>query len=74
MPIIYSFNYYNLNLLQTLNYSKIYKKILKPTFIFNERLILNHKNLIKIKFQIITIKKKLHRSNIHRPFSTASQN
>lgn len=73
VPIIYSFDYYNLNLLQTLDYSRIYEKMLKPAFIFDGRLILDHEGLMKIGFQVVTIGKKLHRSNVHRPFSTASQ-
>ena len=52
---------------------KIYEKMLKPAFIFDGRLILDHEGLMKIGFQVVTIGKKLHRSNVHRPFSTASQ-
>lgn len=64
---------YNFYLLQTLDYSRIYEKMLKPAFIFDGRLILDHEGLMKIGFQVVTIGKKLQRSNVHRPFSTASQ-
>nr|XP_022323181.1 UDP-glucose 6-dehydrogenase-like isoform X3 [Crassostrea virginica] len=57
----------------TLDYSRIYQKMLKPAFIFDGRLILDHEALMKIGFQVVTIGKKLQRSNVHRSFSTSSQ-
>lgn len=48
--IIYLFDYYNFNLLQILDYSRIYEKMLKLVFIFDGRLILDYEGLMKIGF------------------------
>ncbi|KAG4082297.1 nucleotide sugar dehydrogenase [Neocallimastix lanati (nom. inval.)] len=43
----------------SLDYNRIYKQMMKPAFVFDGRLILNHKELKNIGFHVETIGKKL---------------
>jgi len=45
----------------TLEYEKIYTQMVKPAFIFDGRLILDHSHLMEIGFKVETIGKKLSR-------------
>ncbi|KAK3099367.1 hypothetical protein FSP39_003350 [Pinctada imbricata] len=56
---------------KTLEYDRIYKSMLKPAFVFDGRLILDHEKLMSLGFQVITIGKRLQRPNVHRPYATA---
>ncbi|XP_069129393.1 UDP-glucose 6-dehydrogenase-like isoform X1 [Argopecten irradians] len=56
-----------------LDYQGIYKSMLKPAFLFDGRLILKHQELLDIGFHVVTIGKKLQRSNVHRPIATSLQ-
>jgi UDPglucose 6-dehydrogenase len=44
---------------QSLDYQRIYNKMLKPAFIFDGRLVLNHQALMEIGFKVETIGKRL---------------
>ncbi|XP_012946479.1 UDP-glucose 6-dehydrogenase [Aplysia californica] len=46
---------------QTLDYQRIYDKMLKPAFIFDGRLLLDHQQLMDIGFKVETIGKRLNR-------------
>ncbi|BFZ24398.1 hypothetical protein BsWGS_27437 [Bradybaena similaris] len=48
---------------QNLDYQTIYSKMLKPAFIFDGRLLLNHQELMDIGFKVETIGKRLSRSH-----------
>ena len=48
-------------LLQTLEYSRIYESMLKPAFAFDGRLILDHKRLTDIGFQVEAIGKVVNK-------------
>jgi len=43
----------------SLDYKRIYNQMMKPAFVFDGRLILNHKELKNIGFHVETIGKKL---------------
>uniref|UniRef100_A0A0B6ZKW2 UDP-glucose 6-dehydrogenase n=1 Tax=Arion vulgaris TaxID=1028688 RepID=A0A0B6ZKW2_9EUPU len=47
---------------QTLDYQRIYNKMLKPAFIFDGRLLLNHQELMDIGFKVEVIGKRLSRN------------
>ncbi|XP_052825507.1 UDP-glucose 6-dehydrogenase isoform X2 [Octopus bimaculoides] len=55
----------------TLDYSQIYKSMLKPAFVFDGRIILDHQALINIGFHVETVGKRLSRWNASRPIATA---
>ncbi|CAG5115006.1 unnamed protein product, partial [Candidula unifasciata] len=48
---------------QNLDYQRIYHKMLKPAFIFDGRLLLNHQQLLDIGFKVETIGKRLSRNH-----------
>ncbi|XP_052281958.1 UDP-glucose 6-dehydrogenase-like isoform X2 [Dreissena polymorpha] len=48
------------------DYKQIYKGMLKPAFLFDGRLILDHQSLIDIGFHVETIGKRLSRPNVIR--------
>ncbi|BFZ15194.1 hypothetical protein BsWGS_18233 [Bradybaena similaris] len=48
---------------QSLDYQRIYNKMLKPAFIFDGRLILNHQALMNMGFRVETIGKRLTREH-----------
>ncbi|KAL3879780.1 hypothetical protein ACJMK2_032066 [Sinanodonta woodiana] len=54
----------------TLDYKKIYDSMLKPAFVFDGRLILNHQELIDLGFHVETIGKRLNRGIVYRPASS----
>ncbi|XP_048243568.1 UDP-glucose 6-dehydrogenase-like isoform X1 [Haliotis rufescens] len=56
-----------------LDYQQIYKKMLKPAFVFDGRMIVNHQALIDIGFHVETIGKRLTRKNINRQVAPAAQ-
>jgi UDPglucose 6-dehydrogenase len=43
-------------------YERIYEKMLKPAYIFDGRLILDHEKLISIGFRVEAIGKRLNKS------------
>jgi UDPglucose 6-dehydrogenase len=49
-----------------LDYSKIYKNMMKPSFLFDGRKILDHGALIKMGFTVQTIGKRLARPCVTR--------
>jgi UDPglucose 6-dehydrogenase len=53
-----NYNFF-ITLFKLLDYKKIYDLMLKPAFIFDGRIILDHKELISIGFQVDVIGKKL---------------
>ena len=53
----------------TYDYGKIYKGMLKPAFLFDGRIILDHQALMDQGFNVVTIGKRLQRPNIHRPYA-----
>ncbi|KAH9519864.1 hypothetical protein Btru_071102 [Bulinus truncatus] len=59
---------------QTLDYQRIYNKMLKPAFIFDGRLILNHQKLMEMGFKVETIGKRLSRdqTKIVRTFANGA--
>ena len=57
---------------QTYDYKRLYSSMLKPAFVFDGRIILNHQELIDIGFHVETIGKRLARSNVYRPFAATS--
>ena len=57
---------------QTYDYKRLYNSMLKPAFIFDGRIILNHQELIDIGFHVETIGKRLARCNVYRPFAATS--
>lgn len=54
------------------DYRRIYDSMLKPAFLFDGRLLLDHQALIDVGFHVETIGKKLSRSNVYRPFAATS--
>ncbi|KAL5011727.1 hypothetical protein ScPMuIL_010278 [Solemya velum] len=56
-----------------LDYKTIYNKMLKPPFIFDGRLILDHKMLQEIGFHVETIGKRLSRPPVCRPYANSVQ-
>ncbi|XP_050417434.1 UDP-glucose 6-dehydrogenase isoform X2 [Patella vulgata] len=58
---------------KTLDYHKIYQKMLKPAFIFDGRIILDHEALIEIGFHVETIGKRLSRKPVHRSIAPSTQ-
>ncbi|XP_029639029.1 UDP-glucose 6-dehydrogenase [Octopus sinensis] len=55
----------------TLDYNQIYQSMLKPAFVFDGRIILDHQALINIGFHVETVGKRLSRWNASRPIATA---
>ncbi|CAC5358333.1 UGDH [Mytilus coruscus] len=53
------------------DYEKIYGSMLKPAFLFDGRIILDHQKLMGLGFNVITIGKRLQRPNVHRPYAPA---
>lgn len=45
--------------------------MLKPAFLFDGRLIVDHKKLMEIGFNVVAIGKRLTRPNVHRPLAAA---
>lgn len=56
---------------QNYDYEKIYGSMLKPAFLFDGRIILDHQKLMGLGFNVITIGKRLQRPNVHRPYAQA---
>ena len=56
-----------------LNYERIYKSMMKPAYVFDGRKIVNHEELQKIGFHVITIGKKLNRPGLMRTFGSIPQ-
>lgn len=56
-----------------LDFERIYKSMTKPAYIFDGRKILKHEELQDIGFHVITIGKKLSRSNLMRSFGSIPQ-
>lgn len=54
------------------DYQRIYDTMLKPAYLFDGRLILDHAKLMDIGFHVETIGKRLARTNICRPFAAAT--
>ncbi|XP_060588415.1 UDP-glucose 6-dehydrogenase-like isoform X2 [Ruditapes philippinarum] len=50
------------------DYKRLYDNMLKPAYVFDGRLILDHQSLMDIGFHVETIGKRLTRTNVHRPF------
>lgn len=48
------------DMFKTLDYEEIYKVMLKPAYIFDGRLILEHEKLEKIGFNVVAIGKSFH--------------
>lgn len=53
----------------TLDYSRIYKSMAKPAFIFDGRKMLNHEELGRMGFHVETIGRRLHRRNLERKWN-----
>ncbi|CAH0546531.1 unnamed protein product [Brassicogethes aeneus] len=53
-----------------LDFNKIYEGMMKPSYIFDGRKILDHEALIQIGFQVQTIGRKLEREFVPRSWST----
>ncbi|ESP01811.1 hypothetical protein LOTGIDRAFT_225098 [Lottia gigantea] len=58
---------------KTLDYKRIYADMLKPAFIFDGRIILDHEALMEIGFHVETIGKRLTRKPVHRPIAPCTQ-
>ncbi|XP_064636878.1 UDP-glucose 6-dehydrogenase-like [Lineus longissimus] len=54
---------------KTLDYANIYSNMLKPAFLFDGRMILNHESLMELGFHVETIGKRLTRPSITRTFA-----
>ncbi|ELU00048.1 hypothetical protein CAPTEDRAFT_153442 [Capitella teleta] len=50
----------------TYDYQRIYNHMLKPAFLFDGRMILNHQELLEMGYQVETIGKKVKRSELTR--------
>lgn len=53
----------------TLDYSRIYKSMAKPAFIFDGRKMLNHEELGRMGFHVETIGRRLQRRNLERKWN-----
>ncbi|KAL1130512.1 hypothetical protein AAG570_011758 [Ranatra chinensis] len=53
-----------------LDFQKIYKNMIKPAYVFDGRMILNHEELAKIGFVVHTIGKRMSRTGINRSWGT----
>ena len=51
---------------QTYDYQRIYNNMLKPAFLFDGRMILDHQALLAMGYQVETIGKKVKRSELNR--------
>lgn len=54
------------------DYKRLYDGMLKPAFVFDGRIILDHQALMEIGFHVETIGKRLTRTNVHRPFAATN--
>jgi UDPglucose 6-dehydrogenase len=50
----------------TYDYKRIYNQMLKPAFLFDGRMILDHQALLEMGYQVETIGKKVKRSELNR--------
>ncbi|XP_052795133.1 UDP-glucose 6-dehydrogenase-like isoform X2 [Mya arenaria] len=56
----------------TYDYKRLYENMLKPAFLFDGRVILNHQSLMDIGFHVETIGKRLARNNVNRPIAATN--
>ncbi|KAL4230560.1 hypothetical protein ACF0H5_010940 [Mactra antiquata] len=56
----------------TYDYKRLYDTMLKPAYVFDGRLILDHEKLINLGFHVETIGKRLIRANVHRPIAATN--
>lgn len=54
------------------DYKRLYDGMLKPAFVFDGRIILDHEALMAIGFHVETIGKRLNRAEVHRPFAATN--
>ena len=57
---------------QTMDFQRIYNNMVKPAFIFDGRLILDHEKLMEIGFKVETIGKRLQRDSVTRTYANGT--
>ncbi|XP_074651730.1 UDP-glucose 6-dehydrogenase-like [Tubulanus polymorphus] len=57
------------DMFKSLDFQRIYNNMMKPAFIFDGRMILNHEKLVEMGFHVETIGKRIARKEITRPFA-----
>lgn len=55
---------------KTYDYQRIYNNMLKPAFLFDGRMILDHESLLTMGYHVETIGRRVARSNLHRIHAT----
>ena len=65
-----TFKIIHIFLLQTYNYTQIYSNMLKPAFLFDGRMILDHDALIALGYHVETIGKRVLRTKVNRSHVT----
>ena len=55
-----------------MDFQRIYNNMVKPAFIFDGRLILDHEKLMEIGFKVETIGKRLQRDSVTRTYANGT--